>query len=325
MNTKPRDTPVQPLPVVQIGEIAVDDTAPKWLIRDLWSSGAVGLVGGTPKSYKSWVGLDMAVSVASGTPCLGTYPVETPGRVLIYLAEDALSSVRERVAGIAASRGIDLHALDVLAITVPRLRLDQDRDRAMLLETARRLRPRLLLLDPLVRLHAANENDAGEIAQLLGYLRLLQRELDLAVVLVHHTRKYVPAGTQAGQGLRGSGELHAFGDSNLYLRRTREKLILSSEHRSAPAGTPVGLYLDASDQRAVHLAITPDAPADNGRDAAALRDRVVALLERHGAAMNRGQLRDALGVKNERLGHVLAELAQESRIVRDVSGWRLAS
>jgi hypothetical protein len=176
-----------------------------------------------------------------------------------------------------------------------------------------------------VRLHAASENDAGEIAQLLGYLRQLQRELDLAVVLVHHTRKYVPPGTQAGQGLRGSGELHAFGDSNLYLRRARDKLILSSEHRSAPAGAPVCLYLDASEERAVHLTISPDAPQDNGGDAAALGDRVVALLERHGSTMNRGQLREALGVKNERLGLVLTQLAQQSRIVRDSAGWRIAS
>ena len=29
----------------------------------------------------------------------------------------------------------------------------------------------------------------------------------------------------------GSGDIHAFGDSNLYLRRIREHLVLSSEHR----------------------------------------------------------------------------------------------
>src|SRR5207302_6179449 len=34
-------------------------------------------------------------------------------------------------------------------------------------------RPVLLILDPLVRLHAIDENAAGEIAALLGYLRLL--------------------------------------------------------------------------------------------------------------------------------------------------------
>ncbi len=52
-----------------------------------------------------------------------------------------------------------------------------------------RLRPRLLLLDPLVRLHGVDENHTTEMAALLAYFRTLQRQLDLSVVLVHHTRK----------------------------------------------------------------------------------------------------------------------------------------
>jgi len=35
------------------------------------------------------------------------------------------------------------------------------------------LRPRLLLLDPLVRLHSLDENHAGEVAGLLAYFRSL--------------------------------------------------------------------------------------------------------------------------------------------------------
>ena len=46
-----------------------------------------------PKACKSWLGLEMAVSVASATPCLGTFPVREPGGVLIYLAEDSLEAV----------------------------------------------------------------------------------------------------------------------------------------------------------------------------------------------------------------------------------------
>ena len=46
-------------------------------------------------------------------------------------------------------------------------------------------RPDLLILDPLVRLHAIDENAAGEIAALLGYLRLLQRKTGVAIALVH--------------------------------------------------------------------------------------------------------------------------------------------
>jgi hypothetical protein len=98
----------------------------------------------------------------------------------------------------------------------------------------------LLLLDPLVRLHGIDENNAGEVAELLAYFRWLQRELDLSVLLVHHTRKNAAVGVAAGVGLRGSSDLHAFGDSNLYLRRTKDRLLLSSEHRAAPAspGSP---------------------------------------------------------------------------------------
>jgi hypothetical protein len=144
-------------------------------------------------------------------------------------------------------------------ITAPTLRLDRDPHRSRLLETAKRLRPRLVLLDPLVRLHGIDENNAGEVAGLLAYFRTLQRQLDLAVTLVHHTRKNAAGGTAAGQGLRGSSDLHAFGDSNLYLRRTSQHLLLSSEHRAAPASPPVYLELVATDAQTTHLeVVVPD-------------------------------------------------------------------
>ena len=99
-----------------------------------------------------------------------------------------------------------------------------------------------------MRLHGIDENNAGEVAELLAYFRSLQRQLDLSVLLVHHTRKNAAGGVAAGQGLRGSGDIHAFGDSNLYLRRTREHLVLSSEHRGC-AGVGTGLSGAGRDQR----------------------------------------------------------------------------
>ena len=169
------------------------------------------------------------------------------GPVLVYLAEDALPVVRERVAGMARHRGLDLAGVEIHVITAPTLRLDRDPHRGRLLETAKRLRPRLLLLDPLVRLHGIDENNAGEVAGLLAYFRSLQRQLDLSVVLVHHTRKNAAGGVAAGQGLRGSSDIHAFGDSNLYLRRSRERLVLSNEHRGARFAA--GLSGTGGDQR----------------------------------------------------------------------------
>ena len=209
----------QLLPVVRVGEIRCEDRTQRWLIEQLWGESSVGVIGGAPKCSKTWLGLDMALSVATGTPCLGKYAVPRAGPVLVYLAEDALPVVRERVAGMARHRGLDLVGVEIHVITAPTLWLDRDPHRTRLLETAKRLRPRLLLLDPLVRLHGIDENNAGEVAGLLAYFRQLQRQLDLSVVLVHHTRKNAAGGAASGQGLRGSSDIHAFGDSNLYLRR----------------------------------------------------------------------------------------------------------
>src|SRR5690606_26589605 len=126
--------------------------------------------------------------------------------VLLYAAEDALHIVRQRLDAITAAAGVGLPGLPLHVITAPSVRLDLEQDRARLRATVERLRPRLLVLDPFVRLHRKDENVAGEVAPLLAYLRQLERELGLAVLLVHHARK--GGGARDGQALRGSSELH---------------------------------------------------------------------------------------------------------------------
>jgi len=179
----------QLLPVVRIGQISQEKNAQRWLVEELWGDSSVGVIGGAPKCSKTWLGLDLALSVATGTACLGKYAVPQPGPVLVYLAEDALPMVRERVEGMARHRGLDLDGVEIHVITAPTLRLDRDPHRGQLLETAKRIRPRLLILDPLVRLHGLDENNATEVAGLLAYFRSLQRQLDLSVMLVHHTQR----------------------------------------------------------------------------------------------------------------------------------------
>ena len=306
------------LPVVRVGEIPNDELAERWLVEQLWCTNSVGVIGGAPKCAKTWLGLDMAFCVATGTPCLGKYAVPEPGPVLVYLAEDALRVVRERIEGMARHRGLDIDQVAIYAITASALRLDHDRDQTRLWETAQWLRPRLLVLDPLVRLHGIDENHAGEVAELLAYFRSLQRELDLSVLLVHHTRKNAADGVAAGQGLRGSGDIHAFGDSNLYLQRTQEHLILSSEHRSAPASAPVYLELVATNAETTHLEVIAELH-DEKEDS--LEERVLELLA-GGRALTRTTLRDSLAVKNERLGEVLESLERAGQIGRTSAGWQ---
>jgi AAA domain-containing protein len=308
----------EPLPAVRVGDIAREESAPRWLVEGLWGARSVGVIGGAPKCAKTWLGLDLALSVATGTACLGQYAVAEPGPVLVYLAEDALPVVRERLAGMARHRGLGLAAVEVHAITAPVLRLDREPDRTRLLETARLLRPQLLLLDPLVRLHGIDENNAGEVAGLLAYFRSLQRQFDLSVMLVHHTRKNAAGGVAAGQGLRGSSDIHAFGDSNLYLRRTKDHLVLQSEHRAAPALPPVHLQLVATNEETTHLEVIGEIQDGRRRS---LEEQVLDLLAGR-EVLSRAKLRESLAIKNERLGAALESLERAGRLRHTPAGWQ---
>ena len=99
------------LEVAQAAALPQQPAADAWLVRPLWSRRAVGLISGHPKVGKTWFCLDLALSVASGTDCLGAFPVDDPGPALVYLAEDALPAVRERIAGLCTARHLALDHL----------------------------------------------------------------------------------------------------------------------------------------------------------------------------------------------------------------------
>ncbi|HUS27781.1 MAG TPA: AAA family ATPase [Kofleriaceae bacterium] len=309
------------LPIVHAAGLDDGDALPHWLVDTLWARAGVGVLGGAPKSCKSWLALDLAVSVASGTPCLGVFAVDDPGPVLLYMAEDAAPIVKARLAGICHARQLELATVPIHVITAPVLRLDRGRDQARLRAAIRGLAPRLLVLDPFVRLHRIDENDAGQVSALLGYLRTLQRQHDVAVLVVHHARKN---GGSGGLSLRGSGDFYAWGDCYLYLRRHKAALVLvlSIEHRAAAAPDPIRIELVTDDVIDTHLALVPDGAVPQDHDALDDFDRrVLDALRRAGHPVTRSQLRQDLRVRNERLGDTLARLAAAGSIVRDGDRW----
>jgi AAA domain len=308
------------LPVEPAYRLAERAEESRWLVTGLWGEQAVGIVGGEPKCCKSFLALDLAVAVAAGTPCLRRFAVSHPGRVLLYAAEDALDIVRRRLEGICAAAGLRLADLDVQVITAPSVRLDVDLDRKSLAETVAALQPRLLILDPFVRLHRIDENASGEVAPLLAYLRELQRRHAVAVLVVHHAKKGAGR-ARAGQALRGSSEFHAWGDSNLYLRRDGDDLSLSVEHRAAPSISGMSLQLA---QRGDALALevldrsTPQAPVPSSVD-----ERIAAALIDVDRPLPFSELRTRCRIRTATLYERLAALTAAGRLLKSDEGYRL--
>jgi hypothetical protein len=314
---------MKPLPTVRAALLAEPEKAEQpWLVEGLWMREAVGIIGGEPKCGKSFLALDLAVAVAAGIPCLRHFPPRQSGPVLLYAAEDAASIVRQRLEGIAYAAGADFPALDVHVITAPALRLDRSEHCKALRATVATLRPKLLVLDPFVRLHAIDENAAGEVAPLLGCLRSIQRELHTAIALVHHARKGA-AHERGGQALRGSSELHAWGDSNLYLRRQGESLYLATEHRAAPSKDRLQLTLRA-DPPALALTVVDNGPVQTSdRVQPSSLQRIEQILADSAAPLTQRQLRDVARMRASHVSDILAKLLSAGRVSRSSEGYRL--
>lgn len=309
------------LPFQRASQLSVAGAQIQWLVEELWSDQAVGILGGEPKCCKSFLALDVAVSVASGAACLRQFPVRRSGKVLLFPAEDSLAVVRQRLQGIATAATVCFDSLPVEVITAASLRLDTPTDRQRLSNTVEQLRPILLILDPLIRLHRVDENDATQIAALLSFLRELQRKFQLAVMLVHHARKD-SNGSRPGQALRGSSELHGWGDSNLYMRRRGQQLTLSTEHRAAPSQDHIplqltqagdGLALSVLDRPAVRTPEEEPTPVEKVRNTLAQLQQPTPLRS----------LRKLCGIRTAAVSSALVELSARGEVIHHAAGYQL--
>ena len=243
---------------VRLGEFP-DPGPTRWLIKDLWTENAFGIVGAEPKSWKSWLTLYLGICVASGTRVFNRFDVEQ-GRVLVFSAEGGPGLARQRAGALCRAMGLDLATLDIDIITRRSLRLDKPETVELLHRTVEQLRPALLILDPLRKLHTGDENDAGAVEELLAPLFDIQAATSCAIMIVHHMGKAPSVGKDArrqGQRLRGSSAFHGATDSALYLSASGEgkdkTVVVTPEHRGGVEPESITL--------ALHDRETPDGMA----------------------------------------------------------------
>jgi hypothetical protein len=228
-------------------------------------------------------------------------------------------------------------AVDV--ITAESLKLDSTEDRVGLEELLRLRQPRLLILDPLVRLHSGAESSSSHMSELFGYLRQLCRRYELAIVVTHHLAKSRTGGvSQPGHAMRGSGDVHAAYDHGAMLTRQEDgSVLLSLEHRSAVSPDPVAYRLRTEPGGATRFEFFEPEPGDQVPavkpvDAAAAREpgkdlqrQVLDFIAGAGRPVSQVAMRKALGVRNAKLTELLHSLAGRGvlKSLGRMGGWVL--
>ena len=319
----------------------------RWLVEGFLSNSGLAVLAATPKAGKTWVSLALGVAVASGTPALGRFHVPDPGRVMLYPAEDDVRAVRERIESLCLGQGLELAELPIDVITADRLQLDDAEQREQLEELLEVQRPKLLVLDPLVRLHSGTESCAAHMSELFGYLRALQRRFGVAILVTHHLAKNRSSGaTQPGQAMRGSGDIHASYDHGAMLHRERDgRLVLSLEHRIAATPEPMAFRLVSHEGGATtfeeaELDVEEEVERPRPRRAAVrelrprprptkveqpVTEQVLGVLEQAGAPLSQVRIRKILKVRNETLTAALRTLQADGRVenLGRMGGWRV--
>lgn len=172
-----------------------------WLANKYALRGAVTVIVGPPSAMKSSLMLAWAVAVALKQPH-GDFRPTCAGSVIVYNAEDSQDEQRRRLS--AVLRQFDSEPGDIVgkvlrvgpASVGTLFAYDKQTGRLVatpamqqLRELIRQRRPALLIADPLAELHTAEENDNTALRAVLAEFRALAIEFDMAVVIVHHTRK----------------------------------------------------------------------------------------------------------------------------------------
>ncbi len=174
------------------------DCQPEWLVPRLVVQKQPVVVGASKKSLKTTIGLDLTLSLGTGTPFLATFTVRRLCRVAFVSGESGDFTIKETARRICAAKGVKLAEANVLFdFELPKLALPGDMDK--LKAGLEREQVEVLILDPLylclltgqTDLKASNLFDMGPLLRGIAQTCLA---VGCTPIRIHHTPKRMPAG-----------------------------------------------------------------------------------------------------------------------------------
>lgn len=204
---------------------------------------------GAPRSWKSWCAALAAIAVATGRPFLDHFPTRQ-GRVVMVQEEGSRGTWARRLRLCASACGIELEDLRgrLLTDASQGFRLDDPAWLEALGHRCEEFRPDLIIIDPLAATHAADENSATEMAQVIRVLQGLRRTYEAAVVVIHHDRKG-PSPGRRSEGMRGSSAIWASGGTVAFTRHGDEGAVVSVELKDSAPVPPFTVEFEFEGER----------------------------------------------------------------------------
>ncbi len=192
--------------------------APRWAVPGILSEG-LSILAGKPKLGKSFLALNLGITLAAGGTALGSIPVEA-GDVLYLSLEDRLRRVQDRAGKILAGLGALANQRLHIAVECPRM---VDGGLAVIDRwAARAAAPRLVIVDvwakfrPLAKTNISVYDQDYEAA---AALKAIGDRTGLSILILHHCKK--AAAEDVVDEISGSLGLAGAADGVTILTRAR--------------------------------------------------------------------------------------------------------
>ena len=219
---------------VSVGDLLTQPDKDNWLIKNYLELDSTTLLYGASGSGKSFVAVDMACSIATGTSWQGQ---DTEEGAVFYIAGEGHSGFKKRFRAWQQQNNVTLQDkplfLSQTTIGLPDdTNLHKLTDEIDLLVAETGHKPKLIILDTLARCLIGDENFAKDIGGFIKALDALRLKYGCCVLTVHHT------GHNETTRARGSSALKAAMDTELSLNDTKGTIELSitkQKNHEAPA------------------------------------------------------------------------------------------
>lgn len=191
--------------LTQVGQLVINDV--DYVIDGHLEADSLDLIFGEPGCGKSFISIDMACCVATGTPWHG-HPVKQ-GPV-IYIAGEGHNGLAKRFRAWSMLHGVSLDDAPLYKSH----RAAQLYDMSVAIDVAEAVQaivdqygcpPRMIIIDTVARNMGGDENSTQDMNQFIENIdSLLRHPYKCAVLLVHHSGKASPGQARGSTALRGA-------------------------------------------------------------------------------------------------------------------------
>lgn len=250
------------------------------------------LFSGPPRMGKSMAALALAVHLAARND-FGIFPVARPFRVLYFSGEDGKELVAPRIVDLSRGLGLSVppETLNIFYRTLAINALEGERGIRRRIE---RHKADVVIFDVLLCYHTADENSNSAMRPVMDRFITLAREMNVAILLLHHLRKGGLGGDDGDAIDRSRGASCIAGSCPVILTGPRSRLKVRTKLAEVP---DFALALERGDDYQRIHAIDPDQTHDARRHQGDVREMVKKMsLEAGGQDVGRSELKKQLKV-----------------------------